>query len=137
MNELAYYNRQKEPWSDKETQEIRCEYVIKGMTISEIADIHHRTPGSIGHKVKNIGLVEHFTLSRGYMDYKNSKLYKEIISTNINKNKQPKLTTQIENTRPIRQREEIRIIRNEIDELKKDVKEMLRLMNALYDFESQ
>ena len=28
-------------------------------------------------------------------------------------------------------------VRNEIAELKKDVKEILRLMNALYDFESQ
>jgi len=137
MNELAYYNRQKEPWSDKESQEIRNKYETKGMTISEIADIHRRTPGSIGYKIKNIGLIEHITLSRGYIDYKNSNLYKEIIGTNISKNKPPKLTTQIENARPIRQREEIRIIRNEIDELKKDVKEMLRLMNALYDFESQ
>lgn len=137
MNELAYYNRQKEPWSDKETQEIRSEYVTKGMTISEIADIHRRTPGSIGHKVKNIGLVEHFTLSRGYMDYKNSKLYKEIISTSINKNIQSKLNTVVDKVPTIRRRDEIRMMRNEIDELKKDVKEMLRLMNALYDFESQ
>jgi hypothetical protein len=134
MNELAYYNRQKEPWSDKETQEIRNKYETKGMTISEIADIHHRTPGSIGHKVKNIGLVEHFTLSRGYIDYKNSKLYKEIISTSII---QSKLNKVVDKVPTIRRRDEIRMMRNEIDELKKDVKEMLRLMNALYDFETQ
>ena len=71
------------------------------------------------------------------MDYKSSKLYKEIISNSINKNKQSKVNTEVDKAPTIRRRDEIRMMRNEIDELKKDVKEMLRLMNALYDFETQ
>jgi hypothetical protein len=137
MNKLAYYNRQNEPWNDKEVEDIKTEYEIKRMTISEIADIHRRTPSSIGYKVKNIGLIERYNLSRGYMDYKNSKLYKEIVSNIINKNIQSKINTEFDMVPTIRRRDEIRMMRNEIDELKKDVKEMLRLMNALYDFESQ
>jgi len=137
MNKLAYYNRQNEPWNDKEVEDIKIEYETKRMTISEIADIHRRTPSSIGYKVKSIGLIERYNLSRGYMDYKNSKLYKEIVSNIINKNIQSKLNTEIDMVPPIRRRDEIRMMRNEIDELKKDVKEMLRLMNALYDFETQ
>jgi hypothetical protein len=57
MNGLEYYNRQKEDWGDKELQDIRTEYEIQEMTISQIADIHHRTPGSISYKLKNLGLT--------------------------------------------------------------------------------
>jgi len=85
MNGLDYYNRQKEDWSDKELQDVRTEYETNEMTISQIADIHHRTPGSISYKLKNLGLVTHNTLSRGYLDYKNSKLYKEIVETGKSK----------------------------------------------------
>ena len=79
MNGLEYYNREKEDWSDKEVQDIRTEYETNEMTISQIADIHNRTPGSISYKLKNIGLITHNTLSRGYLDYKNSNLYKQIV----------------------------------------------------------
>jgi hypothetical protein len=79
MNGLEYYNRQKEDWSDKELQDIRTEYETKEMTISQIADIHNRTPGSISYKLKNLGIITHNTLSRGYLDYKNSNLYKQIV----------------------------------------------------------
>lgn len=79
MNKLEYYNRQKEDWNATEIDEIRNQYESMGMTISEIADIHRRTPGSISYKLKNIGLITHNTHARGYLDYKNSDLYKEIV----------------------------------------------------------
>ena len=79
MNGLEYYNRQNENWSDKELQDIRTEYETNEMTISQIADIHNRTPGSISYKLKNLGIITHNTLSRGYLDYKNSNLYKQIV----------------------------------------------------------
>jgi hypothetical protein len=137
MNGLEYYNRQKEVWNDKELEDIKIEYETKNLTVSQIADIHRRTPGSIGHKLKKIGLVTHFTLCRGYIDYKNSTLYKEIILNSMNRNKEPKLSIKPNKLTMINQDTEISMMRNEIAELKKDVKEMLRLMNALYDFESQ
>ena len=80
MNGLDYYNRQKEDWSDKELQNIRTEYETQEMTISQIADIHHRTPGSISYKLKKMGLITHHTLARGYQEYKQSKLYKLIVA---------------------------------------------------------
>ena len=79
MNGLEYYNRQNENWSDKELQDIRTEYETNEMTISQIADIHNRTPGSISCKLKNLGIITHIILSRGYLDYKNSNLYKQIV----------------------------------------------------------
>jgi len=42
------------------------------MTISQIADIHYRTPRSISYKLKKLGLISNNILSRGYYEYKNS-----------------------------------------------------------------
>ena len=143
MNSLEYYNRQKEDWSDKELQDIRTEYEINEMTVSQIADIHHRTPGSISYKLKGLGLITHNALSRGYLDYKNSSLYKQIVEAgkvNDSKkkvNKDTKLQVKTGGYPVSTANKEINEMRNEIADLKKDVKEMLRLMNALYDFESQ
>ncbi|NBO71815.1 MAG: hypothetical protein EBU66_14310 [Bacteroidetes bacterium] len=143
MNGLEYYNRQKEDWGDKELHDIRTEYETKEMTISQIADIHKRTPGSISYKLKNLGLITHNTLSRGYLDYKNSDLYKQIVEKNKSSDaenkvkKEIKLKAKKEGLRVITSFKEILEVRNEIADLKKDVKEMLRLMNALYEFESQ
>jgi hypothetical protein len=135
MNRLEYYNRQSENWSEKEVQNIRSEYETKEMTISQIADIHHRTPGSISFKLKIIGLITHNTLSRGYLDYKNSDLYKEIVERGKSSDAENKLKKKdLPVSSPFRH---IIHMRNEIADLKKDVKEILRLMNALYDFESQ
>ena len=129
MNTLEYYNRQKDSWDKKELHDIQTEYEVKKMTISEIADIHHRTPGCISFKLKNLGLISNNKDSRGYLDYKNSKLYKEIVKTSKENDAEKKGKKDAFN--------EISQMRNEIAELKKDVKQMLRLMNALYDFESQ
>ena len=81
MQSLEYYNRQKNSWEDSELQEIRREYVDGQMTISQIGDIHRRTPGSISYALKRIDVITNTTLARGYSDYKESNLYKEIVGT--------------------------------------------------------
>ena len=143
MNKLEYYDRQKEAWDDKELEYLKSYYETKEMTISQIADIHRRTPGSISHKLKVLDLIPHYTLSRGYLDYKNSNLYKEIIETSktIKSDKKAKnearLKEKVKSLPDITITKEINEIQKEIASLKKDVKEMLRLMNALYDFETE
>ena len=128
MNKLDYYNRQKEVWDEKELCDIKNEYEIRELTISEIADIHRRTPGSISFKLKNLGIITHNTLSRGYLEYKNSSLYKEIVETGkaTNAEKEAKLKLKTETT--------IMNSANVIVELRKDVKELLHTMNDIYDF---
>lgn len=81
MNKLEYYNRQKEPCEDNELNDIKTEYESKEMTISQIGDIHRRTPGSISYKLKNLGIISDNKLARGYLEYKDSSLYKEIVET--------------------------------------------------------
>jgi hypothetical protein len=104
------------------------------MTISQIADIHRRTPGSISYKLKSLGLIIHNALARGHLDYKNSNLYREIIDAGLSCDAEKKVKKETKTKAKIDNALEMR---NEIADLKKDVKEMLRLMNALYDFESQ
>jgi hypothetical protein len=91
MNEPEYYNRQKAIWYDNELQDIKNEYEIKKMTISEIADTHFRTPGSISYKLKSMGIITHNTLARGYQEYRESKLYKTIVARGKLEDTQKKL----------------------------------------------
>jgi hypothetical protein len=91
MNEPEYYNRQKVICDENELQEIKDEYENKKMTISEIADIHFRTPGSIAYKLKNMKLITHNTLARGYQEYKESKLYNTIVARGKLEDAQKKL----------------------------------------------
>jgi hypothetical protein len=90
MNKLEYYHRQKEACEDRELNDIKTEYELKGMTISQIGDIHHRTPGSISYKLKNLGIISDNKLARGYLEYKESSLYKEIVETGKTKNTEEK-----------------------------------------------
>jgi len=142
MNRLEYYNRQKDSWDENEIQSLKSEYE-KEMTISEIADIHHRTPGSISYKLKNIKLIIHNTQSRGYNEYRTSELYKEIVEKGkimdaekkekMKVKAKPKIKAEIK----VSYTSEITELKNEISSLKIDVKEMLRLIHELYDFENK
>jgi len=140
MNSVDYYNRQKEGWSDSELQEIRTEYENKGLTISEIADIHRRTPGSISYKLIKFGIIANNKQARGYDEYKNSNLYKEIVGKNKLNDSERRIKT---NSRyetitvppqvniPFKQLVDLR---SDVETLKSDVKEIVRLMNAIYGF---
>ena len=149
MNSLEYYNRQKNTWEENEIEEIKKQYEIEEMTISQIGDIHRRTPGSISYKLNKLGIISHNTLARGYNEYKNSNLYKEILikSKREKKEAKNKLERNIETSSSsdisnmsndsIDSNNEILELKNEIISLKKDVKEILRLLNELYDFENK
>ena len=140
MNPLHYYNRQKEYWGDKELQEIRNEYEANEMTISQIADIHRRTPGSISYKLKSLGIIDHNTQARGYDEYKNSNLYKEIVGKGKISDSERKIK-RLSRYETISVPPQINIpfkqlvdLRTDVETLKTDVKEILRLMNAIYGF---
>ena len=128
MNTLVYYNRQKDIWGHRELDDIRNEYEGKGMTISQIADIHRRTPGSISYKLKFLGILKYNTDARGYLEYKNSKLYKEIIENSMNSTDRKIYTD----------KQTLRLQRSEMPadilQMKADIKEVKEKLDKLLKF---
>lgn len=97
MNTLDYYIRKKEEWSISETKQLQNEYMDKHLNIIQIADIHKRTPGYISSKLRKMNIISSSKQSRGYFDYINSELYKEIIEKS-NAERKEKLPDDKKNT---------------------------------------
>jgi hypothetical protein len=140
MNGLDYYYRRMEPWEEKEDKSIRHRYEVKEMNISEIADIHRRTPGSISYKLRSLGIIEHNTLARGYLEYKKSNLYKEIVNTNkttdnprrVRENHRKKIKEDKKTTIACTNDKEIPSdiiqIKNDIKEIKESISKLVKML---------
>ena len=135
MNNLDYYTRQKDTCDESEVRQLRMEYLQDRMTISQIGDIHQRTPGAVSYKLKALGFIDTTTGARGYPEYKTSHLYKEIVEKEklnpkpYGKGSELNIKVQVEHT-------ELSALRAEIATLKQDVKEVLRLIHAMYEVET-
>ena len=114
-----------------EVKAIKNEYDVQKMTISQIADVHRRTPGSISWKLKNIGVITTTASARGYSDYKDSPLYKEVVASNKgeaekkeaeNKPKMEWLASKVATS-------EITELRKEIANIKEDIGKILVFMS--------
>lgn len=95
MNPLSYYDRQKDSLDQTETDNLLREYTLEHKTVSEIADIHRRTPGACAYKLVSLKIIRNTQEANGYSDYKKSQLYNEIVqsSKSIKKERIPKETT--------------------------------------------
>lgn len=147
MNSLSYYDRSKAPWGMEEVAQLKQEYDIELKNIISCADIHKRTPGCIAYKLKSMGLIVHNALSRGYTEYKTSKLYNDVVLA-YKKEKEDKDKSREEKRiekekitaeKPTKDNimREINILKADMAELKKDVKEILTLINSIYEFEEE
>ena len=161
---LEYYTHQKDPWSDKELQDLRTGYEAeKG--IGQLADELRRTPGSVAYRLQLLGIVTTSVLARGYAEYRASSLFKEVSvsskaeRTEKKQKKEATLKERIESKLLVeagkniiqsakkKSREdtmeleeamqEIQALREEVKGLRTDIKEVLRLMNVVYEFSSE
>jgi len=88
--------------------------------------------------------------ARGYSDYKNSDLYKEIVANGDEKRKQTKAEKKEKVIKPkaidnilisinksdyTELQNDVNQMKNEIVELKTTIKELVEMMKAVYDFE--
>jgi hypothetical protein len=152
-----------EPWSQEEDDRLNKLYNVDMLDVIEISKIHCRAPGGIISRLCKNNYIPNRTLARGYLDYKNSDLYKEIVSSGLWKKENKKkekvksnLTlinnnsslTNDDNQKPkiklyqskiktdyLFLNEEVKEIKNELLELKTTIKELVEMMKAVYEFE--
>jgi uncharacterized Zn finger protein (UPF0148 family) len=170
MNPLSYYERSKTPWNEHEYSQVKKEYETDLLDITQIANIHKRTPSSIAYALKwQLKIIVHIAASRGYPEYRTSKLYEEVCAS-CKKEDNEKEKRKEERAKAKEERKEgekkaneivkdlekdmdedsssikvpkrmvaimleLESVKNEIKELKSDVKWMLFYMKSLYDFE--
>jgi len=151
MNSLNFYDRSKTPWTVEESEEVRKEYETDLLSIIEIGNKHKRTPGCIAYKLKNLGLIVHNALSRGYTEYKTSNLYIEICKEykkgdeEKKLKKEEKLKLKGESKENVKTHKltkadiihEIKYLKEEVSEMKKDIKQVLTYITSIYEFEKE
>lgn len=121
-------------WIREEDNQLKSQYVNQNMNILDIAKIHQRTVGGIISRLKTIEVLspflqpeEYFSSVRGYAEY----IADEEFRTQEKEYKKEKKIIIQDNE----QQREIDIIKQDIANIKKDVKEILHLLHSIYEFE--
>jgi len=136
------------PWTEEEDKQLNKLYNEDMLDIMEISRIHNRAPGGIISRLSKHNFIANRQSARGYITYKNSDLYKEIVYNNMNKkktdvlDKPTKITTSIDNilitinkSDYVELQNDIKEMKNDIKDLKKTIKDLVEMMNAVYEFE--
>jgi hypothetical protein len=135
-------------WSQKEDVSLNKLYNNDMLDITEISKIHNRAPGGIISRLIKHNYITDRTLARGYIDYKNSQLYKDIVSNKYNNKHETgildKLKTphkidniliSINKNDYIELQNDVKEMKNEIKDLKNTIKELVEMMKSVYEFE--
>jgi hypothetical protein len=139
-----------DPWLQEEDEQLNKLYNIDMLDIIEISKIHNRAPGGIISRLCKHNYIPNRISARGYIMYKNSNLYKQIVSSGDGRKRERKKDKNDEKLTDIDNKqnkiklyhsknkdlyEEVKQIKNEIIELKTTIKELVEMMKAVYDFE--
>ena len=137
-------------WSQEEDTQLNKLYNEDMLDIMEISKIHNRAPGGIISRLIKHNYIVNRQSARGYINYKNSDLYKEIVSNNKDKKRseiedkpekkiKPKqidnILIGINKSDYIELQNDVKEMKNEIKDLKNSIKELVEMMKAVYDFE--
>jgi hypothetical protein len=151
METKTVFKNAGEPWSIEEDLQLSKLYNDDMLDVMEISKIHNRAPGGIISRLSKHNHIANRTLARGYMKYKDSDMYKEIVSNNKDKKKpevaiKPKKNkiAQIDNVfisinknDYVELKDSVKTMNNEIKELKTTIKELVEMMKAVYEFEDK
>lgn len=113
-------------WS-KEEEDLLLTRIKDNIDINVIASTHNRTVGGIRSRIREIA-YKLYKANVSIIEISNKTKLSELEINDIIKRRGVVKNHKNDNS-------DIVEIKNEINELKRDVKEILRLMNALYDFE--
>ena len=87
MESETIFKNAGEPWTQEEDIQLNELYNKDMLDIMEISKIHNRAPGGIISRLTKNNYISNRISARGYLKYKNSDLYKEIVSKNKEKKK--------------------------------------------------
>ena len=130
-----------EPWYQKEDDQLNELYNIKMLDIIEISKIHNRAPGGIISRLCKNNYIPNRISARGYLEYKNSDLYKQIVSSAIEKNKCSKSNSidknvkmySIDNMLITIDKSDYYKLKNDINEMKYEIVELKKLLQHFID----
>lgn len=135
-----------EPWSVQEDIQLNKLYNEDKLDIMKISQIHNRAPGGIISRLIKNNCIQNRILARGYMTYKNSELYKEIVANNEEKKRKKSETSEDKKSKHkevdnilitinkcdyVELKQDVIEMKNEITELKKSIKELVKIMKAV------
>lgn len=127
-----------EPWTENEDNQLNKLYNVDMLDIMEISKIHNRAPGGIISRLCKNNYIPNRTSARGYMTYKNSDLYKQIVSANKEKEGKNSCTGTKESLK-IYSIDNMLITINKSDyiEMQNDIKDIKKTLNILIDMITQ
>lgn len=123
-----------EPWTENEDNQLNILYNMDMLDIMEISKRHNRAPGGIISRLCKNNYIPNRTSARGYITYKNSDLYKQIVSANKEKEyKNSCSSTPGKESLKIYSIDNMLITINKSDyiELQNDIKDIKKTLNML------
>jgi len=150
MEAPILFNNVGKPWSKTEDAQLNKLYNEDMLNVIEISKIHNRAPGGIISRLNKQGYIEDRKQARGYVEYTNSDLYKEILKNNkdkkktetVDKKEKLRKTSQLECSSIhickhdyMELKNDVKDMKNEIAHLKSAIGELVEMMKAVYEFE--
>lgn len=134
------------PWTNEDSQKLVELYNNENKNIQELGEIFIRTPGSIAAKLTHLKIINARQYARGYDEYLNSGIYKEVcdfykLQKKEKGKKQLKSKKEADNSTNFEKFEvrelklEVKEMKIEIKELKEIIKNLSSMIEAVYEFE--
>ena len=142
MSTEIIFNRVGEPWAKEEDAQLNELYNEQLLDIMEISKIHSRAPGGIISRLLKHNYIDKRISARGYTDYKNNNLYKEIVTRNKQSRKERKklkekqiieINSEQNEDILIRNKSDYNQLYNEVKEIKNELNEIKKTINELVD----
>jgi hypothetical protein len=143
MEAPILFNNVGKPWSKTEDAQLNKLYNEDMLNVIEISKIHNRAPGGIISRLNKQGYIEDRKQARGYVEYTNSDLYKEILKNNKDKkkneivDKKEKLckTSQLDSSSIHICKHDYLELKNDVKDMKNEIVHLIEMMKSVYEFE--
>lgn len=134
-----FFTNKGKKWPEEEDQQLQQEYVQQQMNVLDIAKTHKRTVGSIVSRLKNLSEIPTYIQSdqyeeyvRGYSEYLQDEEFLQL-EKESRKKKEKTPPSLLHPDRDV----EIAEMKRDIAEIKKGMKEILTLLQSIYEFEQE